>query len=698
MRKWLFISLAVLFFLAGAGVVATLFYLRKTFPPEKIQQELEAQLSRRSGFAVAIAGLDFTWSGRVKIGSICARNAEMKSERCFVRAENITLEVGLLPLLSKKLEIRAVRVATLAIHLFEEASVAKGGLKTVLHSWDTKKTAVAEPVQGSDTSAFSFGEVAVEKGELVRDVVLPPLPAGHTRFVFSYRAGGPALLESTVFFAQQGEAKLTLTTETNNFAANLLQLARKRQWSSDSALTGNLQCKGCPLDALDTRFRTLTGNVQLNLQGSNLLLESKDTVLSLSSPISGEFQTTAKLPVQLADLSLLNADVTLAKPGLSLSLNKLTRQPATGLSADFALSAELSALGAGAGISGHLNGGGQLRQSIPAGAFTVTGFSYPVRSKLVVSSARFNAALAGETISVKGQAFKLNESAFTASLNILRSAAGTKLSGAVDFPLLDITALTASDGDTNSASGAASTSSSSVTLRLSVGELRTGKWKIAQFRGDFAQNATAMQLENAGGIVAGGRLQFSYRRPGQGAQSLRLQAQGLKAQTISENLSLPGTVYGTLNTSANLQFTGSSTESIRRSLTGSLNADLGRGKIKNSFLQKGILTGPLHKLEDKFSDIEFASGSIEARFSAGAIEIKKLWFDAEEWNAQLRAEADAEGQGKAALNFRFRSSFVENAANPLHLGIGSRKEGDFYDLPFACRGNVFSGACYKQNW
>lgn len=698
MRKWLFISLAVFFSLAGVGVVATLFYLRKTFPPEKIQQELEVQLSRRSGFAVKITGLDFTWTGRVKIGSICARNTEMKSERCFVRAENLTLEVGLLPLLSKRLEIKAVRIASLAIHLFEEATLDKGGLKTVLHSWDTKKAAVAEPVQVNDTSAFSIAEVAVEKGEFVRDVVLPPLPAGQTRFSLSYRAGRPVLFESTVFFAQQGEAKLSLTTETNNFAAALLQLARKRQWSPDSALNGKLQCKGCPLDAVDHRFKILTGNVQLHLQGSDLLLESKDVILSLSSPVSGEFQTTAKLPVQLADFSLLNADVALAKPGLSLSLNKLSRQPATGLSADFALNAELSALGAGSGISGHLNGGGQLRRSVPAGTFTVTGFSYPVRSKLVVSSARFIAGLTGDTVSVKDQAFRLNESPFTASLNILRGAAGTRLSGSVDFPLLDITALTAPEGEPNQASGAAGTGSPNITLRLSVSELRTGKWKIAQFRGDLVQNATGMQLENAGGIVAGGRLQFNYRRPGQGAQSLRLQAQALKAQTISENLALPGTVYGTLNTSANLQFTGSSTEDIRRSLTGSLTADLGRGKIKNSFLQKGILTGPLHKLEDKFSDIEFASGSIDARFSAGAIEIKKLWFDAEEWNAQLRAEADAEGQGKAALSFRFRSSFVENAANPLHLGIGSRKEGDFYDLPFACRGNVFSGACYKQNW
>ena len=110
-----------------------------------------------------IGEVDFTWSGRVKIGRLCARNVEMKSDRCFVLAENITLEVALLPLLGKKLEINAARVATLAIHLFEETAVAKGGSKTVLHSWDAKKTAAAEAA-GGGVPAFSIGAVGIESG------------------------------------------------------------------------------------------------------------------------------------------------------------------------------------------------------------------------------------------------------------------------------------------------------------------------------------------------------------------------------------------------------------------------------------------------------------------------------------------------------------------------------------------------------
>lgn len=698
MRKWLLISLAFFFLLAGVGVVATLLYLRKNFPPEKIRSELEAQLTRRSGFDVHITEVDFTWSGRVKIGSICARNAEMKSERCFMLAERITLEVEILPLLSKKLEIKAVRVAALALHLFEEVSVAKGGLKTVLHSWDAKKTVAAEPAQGPDSSSLSVAQVSIESGELVRDVALPLLPPGRTRFTLGYRAGRPSLLESTVFFPQQGEAKLILQTEAVNFTAAMLQLVRKRQWGEKAPLDGRLQCKACPLDTLDARLKMLTGNVQLNLAGSALSAESKDAQLSLSAPVSGEFQLTAKIPLQLSDFSVLGAEVSLAKPGLAVTLHQLNRQQATGMNANFTLAAELSALAAGTGISGHLNGGGQILRSVPSGTFTVTGFSYPLRPKLVVSSPRFNAAISGETTAIREQAFKLNDSPFTASLNLLRAGNSTKLSGTVAFPSLDISALTEADGEKPQTANAGSGSKADIALRLSVGELRAGKWRLNQFKGDLAINTAGLKIENASAGLAQGRLQFNYRRERDGQQSLQLQAQGLKSQVISENLSLPGTVYGILNTTAALRFSGESAENIRRTLSGTLNADLGRGKIKNSFLQKGILTGPLHKLEDKFSDIEFASGSIDARFSTGAIEIKKLWFDAEEWNAQLRAEANLEGQGKAALNFRFRSSFVENAANPLHLGIGSRKEGDFYDLPFACRGNVFSGACYKQNW
>lgn len=697
MRKWLFISLAIFVFLAGAGVISTLLYLRKNFPPERIRAELESQLSKRSGFEVHITDVDFTWSGRVKVHRLCARNAEMKSERCFVLAENITLEVALLPLLSKKLEIKAARVAALAIQLFEETAVAKGGSKTVLHSWDTKKATATEATTGSETSAFSVAQFTIENGELVRDVPLPPLPAGKTRFNLSYRDGRPSHLESTVFFLPQGEAKLHLTAQGENLVTALLQFIRKRQLGEGVSLAGKLECRSCPLDAADTRLKHLSGNVDLNLSGSLLQVESKHALLSLVSPVSGEFHTDAKLPLQLTDFSVANGEVKLVKPGLTLALSRLNRQATTGMSANFTIVAELPALGVGSGISGHLNGGGQIQRGVPAGAFAVTGLSYPLRSKLLISSSRFNALLAGETISVKGQSFRLNDFAFTASLNFVRSGGATRLNGAVEFPQLDLSALTETDSETPPGN-ATEAGRTDIALRIAVGELRAGKWRLSQFKGELAQNAAGMQIENATAGLAQGRVQFAYRRPRDGAQSLRLQAQGLKAQMISEDLSLPGTVYGLLNTTANLQFTGDSTDSIRRTLSGTITADLGRGKIKNSFLQKGILTGPLHKLEDKFSDIEFASGSIDARFSNGVIEIKKLWFDAEEWNAQLRAEANNQGQGKAALNFRFRSSFVENAANPLHLGIGSRKEGDFYDLPFACRGNVFSGACYKQNW
>jgi hypothetical protein len=91
---------------------------------------------------------------------------------------------------------------------------------------------------------------------------------------------------------------------------------------------------------------------------------------------------------------------------------------------------------------------------------------------------------------------------------------------------------------------------------------------------------------------------------------------------------------------------------------------------------------------------------IEATFKQRrAVSLKKLNFDAGEFDVNMRAESAAGGQGKATLNFRFRASFVENVANPLHMGIeSSARRRLLYDLPFACRGEVFSSACYTKNW
>jgi hypothetical protein len=160
-------------------------------------------------------------------------------------------------------------------------------------------------------------------------------------------------------------------------------------------------------------------------------------------------------------------------------------------------------------------------------------------------------------------------------------------------------------------------------------------------------------------------------------------------------LSLKARIFGEVNLDATLSATGAIEQ---QNLTGPVSFRIGRGKIKDSFLQKGILTGPLHKLEDKFSDIEFVSGMADLTLNHGAISIRKLYFDADEWSISLRAEADKDLQGKAALDFRFRESFIANVANPLHLGIEGRKEGEYYELPFACRGNIASGSCYQQNW
>lgn len=161
-------------------------------------------------------------------------------------------------------------------------------------------------------------------------------------------------------------------------------------------------------------------------------------------------------------------------------------------------------------------------------------------------------------------------------------------------------------------------------------------------------------------------------------------------------LGMHAKIFGDVALDATLSSTGSLSQ--RENLTGPVSFRIGRGKIKDSFFQKGILAGPLHKLEEKFSDIEFVSGIADLTLNRGTLNIRKFFFDAEEWSVALRAEADKDLVGKAALDFRFRESFIANVANPLHLGIDGRKEGEFYELPFACRGNIASGSCYKQNW
>lgn len=686
-RRVLLFFLLPLCLLTGSAFL----YLRHRYPPEKIREELAAALTRRSGFSVTVGEVDYTWTGHIRIAHLCLRNAQMKDTRCTIDAHQLELDVSLFALLQRRTELRSVRIQDLKVQLFEEVREDVGKKnRVVLRSFD--RATSAQPVTNdANGSTALLAALEISQGELVRDMPLAPLPRGRSRFALQYRGGQNATLTTRIFFDNGGEASIAFSGE-GNLPAIATAIMKSRDLPTAS-LSGKVTCTHCPLDSIDRRLTSVSGGAGFTLNDQKLLVETQAATIGIVALPGADFSLNAKLPLQLKDFTVSDASGTLNRPGLAIQFAHLNTGM-HGTRADFQLNADLAALNQ-PGLSGRLTGQGRIDQGKAAADLSITAFSLAAGRGMTITSAAFKAKALGEILSVARQPFALNGQAFTATLTVARSAGIQKVNGTLDFPELD---LSPAAPEAQGSGNAAARRAVDITVRLKAGQFRYGKWRLAALAGNVTYNQQGLDIDEAEAVFAKGQIRFAYKRPLSGAQKLRFEAQGLQAQALSESLELPAKIYGPLNASANFSFEGDNMEAFRRSASGSLTMSLGRGKVKDSFVQKGVLTGPLHKLEEKFADIEFASANLDARFVTGVMTIKKLHFDAEEWNVLFKAEADATGKGRAALDFRFRQSFVENAANPLHLGISSRKDGDFYDLPFACRGNVFSAACYKQNW
>ncbi len=664
MRKWILrVALALLLLLicSAAGFI---YFIRKNYSPEKVKKELEMAIRQKTGLDMSIGSLEFTWTGDIKLRQICIRNPLMKSDRCLIAANITHLDLRVLPLLKKRIEIRAAVLDDMALNLFVLEEKAANGKKTLLKSWEIPLRDDAIKTESGAVAEMRLDALKVGHGDINHEYAVLPLPLGKNQFSLAFSEGEEKSVRLDLEYANGGFTGFKLKVGSQNLLSSVKRLVREGQALDTDTVSGEFECKRCNAGAFDRRLGHVTGKFDLTGAKNRISLETKNTELNVLSPVTGNFNTSAKFTVTLPAMSVQEAAGSLSTTGLSATFQNFSVDTLSGAKGDFDATVDFAAARAllklPANMTGVAHAHGRLEKGIASGALRVKNFSLAATPGMVVASPDFSAGFIDSRLSLTNQPFKLNEHSLLVT--------GTVLPG-------------------------------DISLRISADVLQYQKWRVEKFTGNLRRTANQLEIRDAAMIFARGRLTANYlRKADSKAQNLRLTAAGLKGQDLSNIFGLKATVFGDVGAEATMNFSGDTADEMRRSLSGNTTLKIGRGKIKDSFFQKGMLGGPLHKLEEKFSDIEFASLTAEVSFQNGRWSARRVFFDAEEWNLTLRAEADAENLGKAALDFRFRQSFVENVANPLHLGIEGRKEGEFYELPFACRGNVLSGACYKQNW
>lgn len=705
-RRWLIRALLALLLLSIALVVGGIFYLKSRISPAAFSAEVSALLRRRFGLALTVGELEFTWAGNARLRHICIRNEKMRSTRCLLAADIVELDFKLLPLLRKEIHVRGMKISRCELNLFSEKWQTAEKNFQVVKSWEfSAPTPTLDTAKESSTAqaiALQLDHVEIDNGLIAHEAEILPLPLGQMPFAASLRDAGKDL-HLNLDLPDSGRVEAQLALQIADFASTARRLLHQLYLSDNDKISGTLVCTRCNLSRVDERLQHLTGKLEIEFAGKELQLRSRDAHITSHYAHAPQLLWDGTAKLQLPQLVPLSGEGTFTGQGLVVQYLRLAGSEKAGIESDFSANLDLARLPKISGFKGELKAQGSVRNRVVAAHFVVQNFATD-KAPFPITAENLEGNLRENTIALRRQKALLGKNAAELSLDFTIKNTSRSVSGTIAFGELNLddwlrTNAAADSGNAPTArTKSAATQPFSAQLSIIASSCRYKDVQSGKLSARLMANEQSWELNPVELEFGRGRITGSYRRELSGRQNIQLRVASVRAQDLKALVPWKATLYGLLDAEASGSFTGNTPTAILQNGQGRLSLHLGRGKIKDSFLQKGIFTGPLHKLEDKFADIEFASAMAEARLDAGKLHIHKLAFDAEEWNVAYRAEADNTGQGKAELIFRFRESFVANVANPLHLGIAERKEGDFYDLPFVCRGKVSSGDCYRPNW
>jgi hypothetical protein len=705
-RGKLWRALLLLLVLFAATLPGGVFYLKSRISPERISSEASALLRRKLGFALSIGEIRLTWTGNAELRRICVRNEAMLSVRCLFAADIVQLDLRLLPLLRRQIEVRAAELENCELNLFSETAEAADKKKITRNSWEASLPltdgTTGDGTAGASPVAMRLESLQLRSAVIAHEAPALPIPLGRTALSLELRSAGKRLSFHTQL-PDSSQLAAQLELNVADFFTTARLIAAGPRLADTDRVSGRAECTRCNLSALDKRAGLLSGKLSIDADGKALRLAGESVQLTTQSIYAPALVWNGHATLALPELYPVDGEGKLTGQGLAVQYRRLAGNPKSGVETDFDVEADLARLPGLSRLEGALLAQAKLRNRILSASFSLKKFA-TTSAGLSVAAERLDGTLSGSRIAVRKQKFVVSGNPAEVTLEAETGSRPLSVQGSVGFGELNLDALMASGKSAGASQGqpqhATGSSSAPVkaSIQLSASAMHLGKLRTGPLRAQVYSDGNTTEVSSWQVDFGQGRMNGSYKRLADGKQDLAFRVAAVKAQNLNTLLGFKATVYGMIDADGRLSFTGNSLDSVLQTGNGQMSLRLGRGKIRDSFLQKGVLSGPLHKIEEKFSDIEFASAQAEVRLNPNKIQVQKFYFDAEEWNVTYRAEADAQWQGKAALTFRFRSSFVENVANPLHIGISDRKDGDFYDLPFACRGAVLSGDCYKKNW
>ena len=177
------------------------------------------------------------------------------------------------------------------------------------------------------------------------------------------------------------------------------------------------------------------------------------------------------------------------------------------------------------------------------------------------------------------------------------------------------------------------------------------------------------------------------------------QIKQFKANRLIDFFDIKDKIYASFNGSLKGTMRGADFASLTKSLEATLNLKTSTGKLVNTFLQGGLLNGPLGSLERKLYRLEFSEFSADAEASEGEIYVERVKLRSSDLELNVIGKFDWNLFGNGYMNLKFTNSFIENVAAPARLGILNNYQNGWYQLPFSCiQENIRKLNCWEPDW
>ncbi len=174
--------------------------------------------------------------------------------------------------------------------------------------------------------------------------------------------------------------------------------------------------------------------------------------------------------------------------------------------------------------------------------------------------------------------------------------------------------------------------------------------------------------------------------------------ENLKLHKVFKKFSKHATIYATYFGKFTGQMEGRSFSEFSQTLDSKVQMKTSEGKMVNTFLQKGLLNGPLGRLESKLSHLEFLGCKAEILTREGNIYVESIKLVSNEFSFSIVGKFGWNFFGDAYMRLKFTDKFIENVASVVQLGIASNKQNDQYLFSFSClQSNILEKKCWQPD-